>query len=91
MVVPIKTEAFAGFEVIRDGMDAYIRMLKNSPKAHGQERIYVAGRKEFEADERNRLQLTIQTKVYDTLEKIATIMECRSQFGWNKSRRSQGI
>jgi len=45
--------------------------LKNSPKAQGQEHIYVAGEKEFEAEERNRLQLTIQIKVYDTLEKIA--------------------
>lgn len=45
--------------------------MKNSPKAQGQEHIYVAGEKEFEAEERNRLQLTIQIKVYDTLEKIA--------------------
>lgn len=35
-------------------MDRYIELLKNAPKAAGEERIYIHGEKEFELSERNQ-------------------------------------
>ena len=51
-------------------MDGYISMLKNSKKAEGKDRIYVAGEKEYEAEAKNAEVLSIQTKVFETLNQI---------------------
>ena len=47
-------------------------MLRNADKAAGQERIYVAGEKEFLAEERYRDFVPLQDKVFQTLNDIGT-------------------
>jgi L-2-hydroxycarboxylate dehydrogenase (NAD+) len=47
----IKIEAFRPLIDFEEKMDYFIHMLKESPKAAGQERIYIAGEKEFETAE----------------------------------------
>jgi len=66
----IDPEAFMGLEEIQEGMDSYIQMLKNSEKAAGQNRIYVAGEKEYEAEEKNKTTVSLQDKVFNTLNDI---------------------
>jgi LDH2 family malate/lactate/ureidoglycolate dehydrogenase len=48
----IKVEAFRPLIDFEAQMDHLIKMLKESPKAEGLERIYIAGEKEFELAER---------------------------------------
>jgi len=50
----VRIDAFRPVEEFRRDMDALLDMLKESPKAVGQERIYIHGEKEFEMAERNR-------------------------------------
>ncbi len=50
----IKIEAFRPVEEFKRDMDELITMLKEAPKAVGEERIYIHGEKEFELEERNR-------------------------------------
>jgi len=66
----INPAAFMGPDELQSNMDYYIRMLKNATKAAGQERIYVAGEKEYEAMERNKTTVTLQDKVFHTLNEI---------------------
>jgi len=66
----INPEAFMGLEEIQRNMDSYIQMLKNTEKAAGQNRIYVAGEKEYEAEEKNKVTVTLQDKVFNTLNDI---------------------
>jgi len=66
----INPEAFMGLEEIQGNMDSYIQMLKNSEKADGQNRIYVAGEKEYDAEEKNKATVTLQDKVFNTLNDI---------------------
>ena len=47
-----RVDAFRPLSDFRSDMDDLLRRLKNSPKAAGQERIYVAGEKEYEEAER---------------------------------------
>ncbi|MEN8153079.1 MAG: Ldh family oxidoreductase [Acidobacteriota bacterium] len=68
----INPEAFVGGEDIKKGMDYYINMLKNSTKAEGQDRIYVAGEKEYENTEANKVQLSLQSKVFITLNELGS-------------------
>lgn len=49
----IKIEAFRSIADFTRDMDGLIRMLKDAPKATGQERIYIHGEKEFERAELN--------------------------------------
>lgn len=49
----IKVEAFRPLIDFEQQMDYLIRMLKESPKATGQERIFIAGEKEYEMAERH--------------------------------------
>ncbi len=48
----VSVEAFRPIVDFKAQMDYLIRMLKDSPKAVGQERIYIAGEKEFDNAER---------------------------------------
>jgi L-2-hydroxycarboxylate dehydrogenase (NAD+) len=48
----IKIEAFRPLIEFKSDMDEIIRMMKEAPKAAGQERIYIHGEKEFERAER---------------------------------------
>jgi L-2-hydroxycarboxylate dehydrogenase (NAD+) len=49
----IKIEAFRSMADFTRDMDGLIRMVKDAPKAAGQERIYIHGEKEFERAELN--------------------------------------
>ncbi len=48
----IRIDAFRPVEEFKEDMDRMIEELKASPKAAGQDRIYIAGEKEFERAER---------------------------------------
>jgi LDH2 family malate/lactate/ureidoglycolate dehydrogenase len=49
-----------------------IRRLKNSPKAEGQERIYIHGEKEFELEQKYRREgIPLYFKVYEDLKGLA--------------------
>ena len=50
----IRIDAFRPLAEFKQDMDAIIHQLKDSPKAVGQERIYIHGEKEFERAEHNR-------------------------------------
>ncbi|MCP4147651.1 MAG: Ldh family oxidoreductase [bacterium] len=63
-------DAFLGLGAIEDKMDYFSRMLKNSPLADNQDRIYVAGEVEFEAEDANRESVSVQKKVFNTLNEI---------------------
>lgn len=45
--------AFGSIEEFKTRMDSFIGMLKNAPKAEEAQRIWIAGEKEWEAEERN--------------------------------------
>jgi LDH2 family malate/lactate/ureidoglycolate dehydrogenase len=59
-------------EEFKKDMDNLIRRLKNSPKAEGQERIFIHGEKEFELEEKYRKEgIPLYYKVYEDLKAIA--------------------
>ena len=66
----INPAAFVGEDTIKDKMDYFIQMMKNSHLAENEERIYVAGEIEFEEAEKNQESLTLQNKVFDTINEI---------------------
>lgn len=70
LVQQIDPDAFMGLEEIQGSMDSYVQMLKNSEETDGQNRIYVAGAKEYEAEEKNKTTVTLQDKVFNTLNDI---------------------
>lgn len=58
-------EAFMPAEEFKERMDEMITLLKSAPKSDGESRIYVAGEKEFEEEERrtkNGLSILPKTK-----------------------------
>jgi L-2-hydroxycarboxylate dehydrogenase (NAD+) len=64
----IRVDAFRPLEEYKRDMDALIRQLKDAPKAAGQERIYIAGEKEFERAERSlREGVPVMAEVVDAL------------------------
>lgn len=66
----INPAAFAGLESIEKKMDYYTRMLKQANMADGEDRIFVAGEKEYEQAETNKTTLTLQDKVFEILNDI---------------------
>jgi len=67
----IQIDFFRPIEEFKKDMDDLIRRLKNSPKAEGQERIFVHGEKEFELEEKYRKEgIPLYYKVYDDLKSI---------------------
>ena len=65
--------AFRPLDEFRGDMGRLARELKESPKAHGQERIYVHGEKSFARMERFRKEgIPLDPKVVDGLKKIGT-------------------
>ena len=50
----IRIDAFRPLAEFKRDMDGIIQQLKESPKAVGQDRIYIHGEKEFERAEHNR-------------------------------------
>ena len=65
--------AFRPLDEFRRDMDRLARELKESPKAHGQERIYVHGEKSFARMDRFRKEgIPLDPKVVEGLKKIGT-------------------
>src|SRR6059036_2987870 len=65
--------AFRPLDEFRRDMDRLARELKDSPRAQGQERIYVHGEKSFARMERFRKEgIPLDPKVVDGLRKIGT-------------------
>ena len=63
--------AFRPLDEFRRDMDRLAKELKDSPKAEGQSRIYVAGEKSFARMEKYRKEgIPLSAKVADTLKKI---------------------
>ncbi len=66
----VNPEAFSSLDEIRENMTHYIDMLQNAAKGAGQHRIYVAGEKEYEAEERHLISVPLQAKVFETLNTL---------------------
>ncbi|MGQ9627294.1 MAG: Ldh family oxidoreductase [Anaerolineae bacterium] len=67
----LRIDAFRPLEEFKATMDDIIRRLKNSAKAEGQKRIYIHGEKEFEMEERRRLEgIPLHPKVAESLRQI---------------------
>ncbi len=67
-----RVDAFRDPAEFRGDMDRLLRDLRQTPVAEGQERVYFAGLKEFESDERNsREGVPVSEKVYAQLKEIA--------------------
>jgi len=65
--------AFRPLDEFRRDMDRLARELKDSPRAQGQDRIYVHGEKSFARMERFRKGgIPLDSKVVDGLKKIGT-------------------
>jgi L-2-hydroxycarboxylate dehydrogenase (NAD+) len=68
----INPAAFVGLEEVQGKMDHLIDMLIQSELAENEDRIYVAGEVEFEASENTKSSLTLQDKVFKTLNEIGS-------------------
>ena len=66
----INPDAFCGLEEISKNMDYYINMIKNAKKSEGDDYIYVAGEKEYMNEEKNKINLFLQDKVFENLNII---------------------
>jgi LDH2 family malate/lactate/ureidoglycolate dehydrogenase len=68
----LQVDAFRPLDAFKATMDDIIRRLKNSPKAEGDERIYIHGEKEFEIEEERRANgVILHPKVVADLKAIA--------------------
>ncbi len=68
----IRIDAFRPLEDFKETMDDLLRRLKDSPKAEGQDRIYIHGEKAFEMEERRRKEgIPLHPKVVADLRAIA--------------------
>ncbi len=67
-----RVDAFRPIEEFEAAMDDLQRRVKNSPKAEGQERIYIHGEKEYEETQRRLAHgIPLHPKVVAELQKIA--------------------
>uniref|UniRef100_A0A7C4Y5Q9 Ldh family oxidoreductase n=1 Tax=candidate division WOR-3 bacterium TaxID=2052148 RepID=A0A7C4Y5Q9_UNCW3 len=76
----MKIEAFVPKEKFKSSMDDYIRILKGSKKAKGKVRIYIAGEKEFEFEERYKDEVPLYIKVVDNLRSIGSSLGIKPDF-----------
>lgn len=68
----IRVDGFRPVEEFKAAMDDMLRALKDSPKAEGHERIYVAGEIEFECEqERLKNGIPLNQNVVNDLRKVA--------------------
>jgi LDH2 family malate/lactate/ureidoglycolate dehydrogenase len=66
----VKIDAFRPAQEFKQDMDRFITMLKEAPKAAGQDRIYIAGEKEFELSEKyQREGIPLMGEVVKSLQK----------------------
>jgi len=74
----IRVDGFRPLEEFKRTMDDIIRRLKNSPKAEGQDRIYIHGEKEFEmTEERKSRGIPLHPKVAEDLRAIAQELDIK--------------
>jgi len=67
-----QVDAFRPVEEFKAAMDDLQQRLKNSPKAEGQERVYIHGEKEYEETERRRREgIPLHPKVVAMMQQIA--------------------
>jgi LDH2 family malate/lactate/ureidoglycolate dehydrogenase len=67
----IRIDTFRDAAQFRQDMDRFLRALRNCPPAEGAERVYFAGQKEFEAEEKSRqLGVPVLAKTYDQISEI---------------------
>lgn len=70
--VAVRIDAFRDVKSFKEDMDRIICQMKNSPKAAGQDRIYIHGEKEFERAALYRRQgIPLLANVADSLKKTA--------------------
>lgn len=68
----LRVDAFRPLDDFKATMDDIIRRLKGSPRAEGQDRIYIHGEKEFEMEEERRVNgVILHPKVVSDLKAIA--------------------
>jgi L-2-hydroxycarboxylate dehydrogenase (NAD+) len=67
----IKIEAFRPIDEFKRDMDDMIRKLKESPKAEGENRIFIHGEKEYEMEDKRKSEgIPLHPKVADNLKEI---------------------
>lgn len=66
----IDPEIFSSKDEFKANMDKFIDTLKNSDKAEGKDRIYIAGEKEFENEDKQQETVSISNKVVENLKEI---------------------
>ena len=67
----IRIDAFRNPQEFRRDMDSMLKDLRNCPTAVGEERVYFAGQKEFEAEEESlKHGVPLLKKTYDQIGKI---------------------
>ncbi len=70
-LMAIDPAAFSGdIQSFKRRMDDYLRMLKSAPKQPGQSRIWVAGEKEWEAEDRHEDTVDLDEPTLDKLREI---------------------
>ncbi len=67
----INPDAFIGLNKIKEGIDKLQDTMKNSEKAEGKDRIFIAGEKEYELELKHKEKVPVQDKVYSVMEEIA--------------------
>jgi L-2-hydroxycarboxylate dehydrogenase (NAD+) len=68
----LRVDGFRPLDEFKATMDDIIRRLKRSPKAEGEERIYIHGEKEFEMEDDRRVRgVVLHPKVVTDLQAIA--------------------
>ncbi len=66
-----RVDGFRPLEEFKAEMDEYIRILRNTPKAEGEDRVWVAGEKEWELTEKHEREgVPLYYKVVDNLRVI---------------------
>ncbi|MBI2864669.1 MAG: Ldh family oxidoreductase [Chloroflexi bacterium] len=68
----LRVDGFRPVDEFKEMMDDMIRAIRASPKAPGQDRIYIHGEIEFEAEEENKKKgIPLHPEVIDSLREIA--------------------
>ncbi len=67
----MRPDTFVEEDVLKNQMDSLVKMLKESQKREGKERIYIHGEKEFENEKKNKVTVPLYIKVYKSLEDVA--------------------
>lgn len=66
----IDPDLFITKDEFKGNMDKFIGILRDSEKAEGQDKIYIAGEKEFKKEEEQKETVSISNKVLENLKEI---------------------